>query len=128
MNHMVIYIMRRGVWRWFRFWSQKIYLSKHLREKRVLKNLRGWIQKKIEWFESGVKCWFEIYQYLTKLNITSSRIADGQKTKMLHDFCLMAEKSWNVRFPELKFYADSDEKIRWKFFKILIFSSRLATV
>ena len=84
--------------------------------------------KKFEWFESGVKCWFEIYQYLTKLNITSSRIADGQKTKMLHDFCLMAEKSWNVRFPELKFYADSDEKIRWKFFKILIFSSRLATV
>ena len=40
MNHMVIYIIRRGILRWFRIWSQKIFLPTHSGENRVWKNLR----------------------------------------------------------------------------------------
>ena len=44
MNHIVLYINRREISRWFRIWSQKIFLPTHFRENRVLKNLRGRIQ------------------------------------------------------------------------------------
>ena len=46
--------------------------------------------KNYHWFESGVKFWFEIYPYVMKLKVTTSRIADGQKIEyasylLIHD-------------------------------------------
>ena len=45
MNHMVIYIIRLEFDADSEFEVKKLFLPTHLREKRVLKNLRGRIQK-----------------------------------------------------------------------------------
>jgi len=63
MIHIMIYI-NRGILRWFRIWSQKIFLPTHLREKCA---------------EFAVKFWFEIYPYVIKSKIITPRIADVLK-------------------------------------------------
>ena len=76
MNHMVIYIIRRGILRWFRFWSQKNIFAYAFKRKTRLKKF-AWTNPKIFYFaEFAVKFWFEIYPYVTKLKIITPRIAD----------------------------------------------------
>ena len=79
MNHIVLHIIRRRILHWFRIWSQKNISAHAFKRKSRLKNLHGRIQKNFDWFESGVKFWFEIYPYIMKLKVTVSRIADGKK-------------------------------------------------
>ena len=79
MNHIVLYIIRRGILRWFRFWSQKNISAYAFKRKSRLKKFAWADQKNFHRFESGVKFWFEIYPYVIKLKVTTSRIADDQK-------------------------------------------------
>ena len=79
MNHIVLYIIRRGILRWFRFWSQKNISAYAFKRKSSFKKFAWADQKNFDWSESGVKFWFEIYPYVMNLKVTSSRIADGQK-------------------------------------------------
>ena len=79
MNHIVLHIIRRGILRWFRFWSQKNISAYAFKRKSRLKKFAWADPKNFHWFESVVKFWFEIYPYVMKLKITTSRIADGQK-------------------------------------------------
>ena len=79
MNHIVLYIIRRGILRWFRFWSQKNISAYAFKRKSRFKKFAWADQKNFGWSESGIKFWFEIYPYVMKLNVTSSRIVDGQK-------------------------------------------------
>ena len=79
MNHIVLYIIRREILRWFRFWSQKNISAYAFKRKSRFKKFAWADQKNFGWSESGIKFWFEIYPYVMKLNVTSSRIVDGQK-------------------------------------------------
>ena len=79
MNHIVLYIIRRGILRWFRFWSQKNISAYAFKRKSRLKKFAWADQKNFHRFESGVKFWFEIYPYVIKLKVATSRIADDQK-------------------------------------------------
>ena len=79
MNHIVLHIIRRGILRWFRFWSQKNISAYAFKRKSRFKKFAWADQKNFGWSESGIKFWFEIYPYVMKLNVTSSRIVDGQK-------------------------------------------------
>ena len=57
-------------------WEVKIkFLPTHLRENPIWKNLRG-RGKKGDCFEFAAKCWFELYPYVMKLQIITSRKAD----------------------------------------------------
>ena len=119
MNHIVLYIIRRGILRWFRIWSQKIYLSTHLRENRVLKNLRGRIQKILI---SLNQKWNSDSKYT---HISGNYISQAleslmcQKLKMLHNFWLMDQKHFWLGCMHTEFNADSDAK--WVFSKFSIF-------
>ena len=79
MNHIVLHIIRRGILRWFRFRSQKNISAYAFKRKSRLKKFAWADLKNFHRFESGVKFWFEIYPYVIKLKVTTSRIADGQK-------------------------------------------------
>ena len=79
MNHIVLHIIRRGILRWFRIWSQKNISAYAFMRKSRLKKFAWADQKNFHRFESGVKFWFEIYPYVIKLKVTTSRIADDQK-------------------------------------------------
>ena len=80
-NHMVIYIIRRGISRWFRFWYQKNIFAYAFKRKTRLKN--AWANsKKFDCPEFEVKFWFEIYPYVTKSKIITPRIADVLKIEI----------------------------------------------
>ena len=78
-NHIVLHIIWRGILRWFRIWSQKNISAYAFMRKSRLKKFAWADQKNFHRFESGVKFWFEIYPYVIKLKVTTSRIADDQK-------------------------------------------------
>ena len=72
-NHIVLYINRREILRWFRIWSQKNIFAYAFSRKSRFKKI-AWADSKIlNFFESGVKFWFEIYPYIWWSYITSSR-------------------------------------------------------
>ena len=73
MNHIVLYINRREILRWFRIWSQKNIFAYAFSRKSRFKKF-AWADSKIlNFFESVVKFWFEIYPYIWWSYITSSR-------------------------------------------------------
>ena len=79
MNHMVVNIIRRGILRWFRIWSQKNIFAYAFKRKTRFKKF-AWAKPKNFYFaESAVKFWFEIYPYVTKSKIITPRIADVLK-------------------------------------------------
>ena len=79
MNHILIYISRRGILRWFRIWSQKNIFAHAFERKSRFKKFAWADSKNFDFFEFAVKFPFEIYQYVTKMKIRSSRITDVPK-------------------------------------------------
>ena len=80
MNHMVIHIIRRGISRWFRIWSQKnIFAYAFKRKTRFLKF--AWAnQKNFMRIRSALKFQFKICAYVDTCVICNSRIAHVQKS------------------------------------------------
>ena len=78
-NHILIYIIRRGILRWFRIWSQKNIFAHAFERKSRFKKFAWADSKNFDFFEFAVKFTFEIYQYVTKMEIRSSRITDVPK-------------------------------------------------
>ena len=79
MNHIVLYIIRREILRWFRIWSQKNIFAYAFKRKSAFKKFAWADSKNFDFFEFAVKFPFEIYQYVTKMKIRSSRITDVPK-------------------------------------------------
>ena len=79
MNHMIIYITRRGILRWFRIWSQKNIFAYAFKRKSRLKKFAWANPKNFYSAEFAVKFWFEIYLYVTISKIITPRIADVLK-------------------------------------------------
>ena len=78
-NHIVLYINRREILRWFRIWSQKNIFAYAFSRKSRFKKF-AWADSKIlNFFESVVKFWFEIYPYIRWSYITSSRTENALK-------------------------------------------------
>ena len=78
-NHILIYIIRRGILRWFRIWSQKNIFAYAFERKSRFKKF-AWADSKIfDFFESAIKFQFEIYEFVTTVKIKSSRITDFRK-------------------------------------------------
>ena len=79
MNHIMIYIIRRGILRWFRIWSQKNIFAYAFKRKSRLKKFAWANPKNFYSAESAVKFWLEIYPYVTWSKIITPRIADVLK-------------------------------------------------
>ena len=78
-NHIVLYINRREILRWFRIWSQKNIFAYAFSRKSRFKKF-AWADSKIlNFFESAVKFWFEIYPYIWWSYITSPRTENALK-------------------------------------------------
>ena len=72
-NHIVLYINRREISRWFRIWSQKNIFAYAFSRKSRFKKF-AWADSKIlNFFESVVKFWLKIYPLFYWSYITSSR-------------------------------------------------------
>ena len=83
MNHIKLHIIRSGILRWFRIWSQNNIFAYAFKRKSRLKKFAWAGSKKFDCFEFAVKFWFEIYPYIMKLQIITSRIADVLKIEFL---------------------------------------------
>jgi len=122
MNHIVLHIIRRGILRWFRFWSQKNISAYAFKRNSRLKKFAWADPKNFHWFESGVKFWFEIYPYVMKLKVTTSRIADGQKIEHVR-YLWNYKSDWVENKNQSRiFYADSDDDksfVEFPFYEVL---------
>ena len=122
MNHIVLPIIRRGILRWFRFWSQKNISAYAFKRNSRLKKFAWADPKNFHWFESGVKFWFEIYPYVMKLKVTTSRIADGQKIEHVR-YLWNYKSDWVENKNQSRiFYADSDDDksfVEFPFYEVL---------
>ena len=95
-NHIVLYINRREILRWFRIWSQKNIFAYAFSRKSRFKNLRGRIQN--FWIFLSLP-WNSDSKYT---HISGNYISQAleslmcQKLKMLHNFWLMDQKLFSL--------------------------------
>ena len=79
MNHIKLHIIRSGILRWFRIWSQNNIFAYAFKRKSRLKKFAWANPKNFYSAESAVKFWLEIYPYVTWSKIITPRIADVLK-------------------------------------------------
>ena len=71
MNKTVLHITWRGIWRLFRFWSQKNISAYAFKGKLRLKKFAWADPKNFHWFESGVKLWYGSLRLVDRYGIVN---------------------------------------------------------
>ena len=79
MNHILIHTTRREILRWFRIWSPNFIFAYAFTRKTRFKKFAWADSKNFDCTELEIKFWFEIYPYVIRFIITSSRITDVLK-------------------------------------------------